>query len=242
MPIRDALRKAAGLFVEIDDKPGSATDDFFDSIDPSKSAAAAPKASPAPASEPASAPTMKTIEQIVKDAPGPNLDEIKVEPAKVQPTAPGGEVHFNEIYKQANLPPCPFTAEQALDMIAALPADLPIESKRATVRVTMGAMGQATGVNAETVVTDASRKLAALASYSDGLTKRTSDFVASTQLEISQLEAQITEKRNLIEDTKAMLDRAVKSCNAESDRLDDVLEFFSLDIGPSKLAQPGAKP
>lgn len=243
--MKDVLRRAAGLFVEIQDapevkpepkaEPAKATGPTFEELmaksDPKNiNLDALEKELKAPVGT-------KTVEQIVKDAPGPNLDEIKVEPEKINPTAPGGSVKFPEIYRQANLPTSTFTAEQALDMINALPAELPIDAKRQTVRVTMSAMGQATGVNAETVVTDASRKLAALASYADGLSRRTTDFVAATQLEISQLEAQISEKRRLIDETKLMLEKAVQSCDAESDRLDDVLEFFSLDIGPSKLAK-----
>lgn len=237
MPIRDTLRKAAGLFVELEPSAASepkASGQTFEELmakaDPSKInltddlKAAAEPATSAP----------KTVEQIVKEAPGPNLDQIKVEPEKVKPAAPGGDVNFGEIYRQANLPSAAFTAEQALDMISALPAELPLEAKRQTVKVTMAAMGQATGVNSETVVTDASRKLAALASYADGLSKRTSDYVAATQLEISQLEAKILEKRRTIDETKHLLERAVQQCDGESDRLDDVLEFFSLDIGPSK--------
>lgn len=241
MPIKDALRKAAGLFVEIEEpKPepapssGQSFEELIAKSDPKKIGLG--DATPPPV--PAETPKMKTVEQIVKETPGPKLDEIKVEPAPVAPSAPGGDVKFAEIYRQANLPNSPFSAEQALDMISALPADLPIDVKRQTVKITMGAMGQATGVNAESVVADASRKLAALNAYSDGLSRRTADFVAATQLEISQFENQIAEKRKLIEETKSMLDRAVKSCDAEGDRLDDVLEFFSLDIGPSKFANP----
>lgn len=236
MAIRDALKKAAGLFVEIEETPAAPEKSglsFEELIEKS-----APKEEPKPAATPKPA-EVKTIEQIVKDAPGPNLDEIKVEAhASPRPTAPGGDVDFHEIYTNAKLPACPFTAEQALDMIQALPADLPLDAKRATVRVTMSAMGQATGVSAESVVTDASRKLAALASYADGLMRRTNDFVAASQIEISQLEEKIREHRRTIDETKSLLEKAVASCNRESDRLDDILEFFSLDIGPSKFANP----
>ena len=77
----------------------------------------------------------------------------------------------------------------------------------------MSAMGQATGVSAESVVTDASRKLAALASYADGLMKRTNDFVAATQLDIAQLEQKIREQRQTIDETKMLLEKAVTACN-----------------------------
>jgi len=249
MPIKDALRKAAGLFVEIEapvkstsssdaaPSTGLSFEELMAKSDPKNLGFADPEPGTAAPASPASAANVKTVEEIVKQTPGPNLDEIKVE-APQPPAAPGGAVNFPEIYRQAKLPTSAFTAEQALDMISALPAELPIEAKRQTVKITMGAMGQATGVNAESVVADASRKLAALNSYADDLNRRTADYVAATQLEISQLESKIAEKRKLIEETRGMLDRAVHACDAESDRLDDVLEFFSLDIGPSKFANP----
>ncbi|MEQ1821482.1 MAG: hypothetical protein ABL949_03140 [Fimbriimonadaceae bacterium] len=224
MSIKNTLRKAAGLFVEISDAPAS--DDF----DPNSLLD-----SPAPAPAPAS----KTVEQLVKETPGPNLSEIKVEPAKVQaPTvsAPGGAVKFAEIYAQANVPVASFTAEQALEMINSLPGDLPIEVRRKTISVTMETMGKATGVNVETVVADASRKLAALDSYADALSTKTADFVAVTNMQIAAMENEITEKRRLIDDTKRLLQVAVGACESEADRLDDILEFFSLDVAPSSLS------
>lgn len=38
-----------------------------------------------------------------------------------------------------------------------------------------------------------------------------------------------------------MLERALQSTNAESERLDDVIEFFTKDEGASKFA-PGSSP
>ncbi|MEQ1933467.1 MAG: hypothetical protein ABL962_06260, partial [Fimbriimonadaceae bacterium] len=151
-------------------------------------------------------------------------------------SAPGGNVKFSEIYAHANVPASSFSAEQALEMINSLPSDLPIEVRRKTINVTMETMGKATGVNVETVVTDASRKLAALASYSEALTTTTADFVAVTNMQVAAMENEIAEKRRLIEDTKKLLHVAVGACEAEADRLDDILEFFSLDVAPSKFA------
>jgi hypothetical protein len=203
MSIKNTLRKAAGLFVEIEDS-GPSRDFDSDSLLDSSNTTSTP------------APAPKTVEQVVKEAPGPNLEEIKVEQSRVHApavTAPGGNVKFSEIYAQANVPASTFTAEQALEMINSLPADLPIEIRRKTISVTMETMGKATGVNVETVIADASRKLAALASYSEALTTKTADFVAVTNMQV-----------------------AAGACEAEGNRLDDILEFFSLDVAPSKFA------
>ena len=81
-----------------------------------------------------------------------------------------------------------------------------------------------------------SRKLAALAAYNESFTKQAEDYSSKAEVEILTLEQQIADKRKAIEDAKAKQTAMYQSCVAESDRLDDVLEFFSLDVPPSKLA------
>ena len=177
----------------------------------------------------------KTAEQIVRDADGPNLEDIKVDVAKANA---GGPTNSAAIYSAAKLPPAPFAAEQMLDMLASLPAELPLDTKRQTVKVTLGALGKTMGATPETIVADASRKIAALAAYVEHLSKRTDGFVADGEREIATLQAQIEEKRKAIANARQELTRALQLCDAESDRLDDVLEFFSLDVPPSKYAAP----
>jgi hypothetical protein len=176
----------------------------------------------------------KTVEQIVRDADGPNLEDIKIDAARTG----GGPINAAAIYNAAKLPPTPFAAEQMLDMLASLPAELPLDTKRQTVKVTLGALGKTMGATPETIVADASRKIAALAAYVEHLSKRTDGFVADGERDIAALQAQVEEKRKSIANARQELTRASQLCNAESDRLDDVLEFFSLDVPPSKYAAP----
>ena len=51
----------------------------------------------------------KTVEQIVRDADGPNLDEIKV--ADTAPAASAGGIDCAAIYQAAKLPPAPFVTD-----------------------------------------------------------------------------------------------------------------------------------
>jgi erythromycin esterase-like protein len=97
-------------------------------------------------------------------------------------------------------------------------------------------MGKAIGANPETIVTDASRKLAALTAYVECLSRQAAETVAASELEIAALQAQIQEKRKATETAQQAHSQASRMCEAESDRLDDVLEFFSLDLPPSRLA------
>ena len=161
MRIDETLRRAAGLFVELPDPAPQQTKPWNVMDAP----VAAPRpAAPRPNTDPA--PTQKTVEQIVRDSPGPNLDEIKPAATLSGPIIDAaGAVNFSAIYSLAKLPSSPFSAEQVLELLSKLPAELPIEAKRATVKVTVEAMAQATGVTSDAIVADASRKLASLAAY-----------------------------------------------------------------------------
>lgn len=230
MRIGDTLKKAAGLFVEIPAEEGGGLGE--------------PSPMDIPTETPAAPVQRKTVEEIVRDADGPNLDEIKVAPTSTvaaQPINSDGVVDYNAIYGMANVPPSAFTAEQVLELLGSLPAELPLETKRQTVKVTLGAMTKSMGVTPESIVTDASRKLAALAAYAQSFTQQATEYVARSEAEIAQLQRQIEERHRLIAEAKARQQKVVDGCHHESDRLDDVLEFFSLDVPPSKYADP-AKP
>ena len=213
MSIKDTVRKAAGLLFE---------------FEPNPDAPSAPVVKP------------RTVEEILKDTPGPSLDEIKVPDQAEEPTAPvlsgDGKVNFDSIYKMAKLPDSPLTAEQVLELLASFPPDLPMETRRMTLKVTIGAMGKSTGASQESVVADTSRKLAALSAFHDSYGAQADKYCTLSQTEIQNLEAQIATKKSAMADAVAKKKMVTDACTAESDRLDDVLEFFSLDVSPSKLA------
>lgn len=210
---------------------------------PARQAAPIPHPAPAPALAPTPAPVAaRTVEQLVRDTPGPNLDEIKPTASTAAPVIDdAGVVSFSTIYKLANLPGSPFSAEQVLELLGKLPQELPIEAKRATVNVTVNAMAQATGVTTDAIVADASRKLAALAAYAKSYADQASQFITKADAEITALQAQIEQKKLMIDNAKQKQAQMVHACTEESDRLDEVLEFFSLDVHPSKYAETPAK-
>ncbi len=224
MPLNDALKKVSGLFFEADPEEA--------------------KAAPAHVDEPVAAPAprpTKSVEQIAREQPGPNLDEIKVAPTPSQPIErPDGSVDFDAIYASAGLPKSAFTAEQVLEILASLPAELPLAAKRATLKVTLQAMGSTLGVTPETVVADASRKLTALGAYAGSYTDQAASYVEKAEADIARMEGEIARRREKIQEVKARQVRMVEVCGKEADRLDDVLEFFSLDEGASKHAPPVA--
>lgn len=216
LDIAEKLRKAAGLFVEL---PHGDHKEF--------------SAEPDSGTESGT----RTVDQMVRASDGPNLDEITVAPIAAPAfVTSGGKADFAAIYRSAGLPTAPFSAEQMLDMLDSLPAELPLAMRRQTVKVTLGALGKTTGTTSDSIVADASRKLAALAAYAGNLGQQTKTQTAAAETEIAALEAQIADKRRAVAEAQATLTDAVQRCTTESDHLDDVLEFFSLDIPPSRHA------
>jgi hypothetical protein len=234
MRIGDTLKKARDLFVEVDDDSAATLNDkpwnVMDATEPEKPATGPVTASPA-----VSLPkTTKTVDQIVRESPGPNLDDIKPAATPQQPViSQDGRVNFPAIYGLANLPTSPFTAEQVLEVLNSLPAELPLESKRATLKVTLDAMGKALGVTPESIVADASRKLAALSAYAHSYSDQAGQYMEKCKQEIARLEGEIEARKKGIEDATSKQATMTESCTAESDRLHEVLQFFSVSIPPS---------
>ncbi len=228
MSLRESLRKAASLIVEL--PPEAPREEVVDSTSDAHLDDLL-----AELENKAAGPT-RTVEEIVRDAEGPNLDQIQVDAGAAPELTADGSVDFEAIYRQASLPTTPFSAEQFLEMLASLPQELPLDTKRSTVKVSLNALGRTTGTTPDTIVADASRKLAALASYLDSLGALTKAQVATAEQEIADLQARIEDRRKAMQASQQLLFETTQRCTAETDRLDDVLEFFSLDVPPSKYA------
>ena len=251
MDLRSTLRKAAGLLVELPPEeeeaatmaepshnaPASGKSDSTDKMwaeleQAAKKTPSGGSAIPMPNGVPS-----RTIEQIVRESQGPNLDQIKLSPETLPPATGGGEsLDFAAIYASASLPQVPFSSEQVIEMLAALPSSLPLEVKRQMMTVSINAMGKAIGATPESIVADASRKLAALAAYADHLSQLTSEYTGAAEQKIADLQTQIEQIRLQVGAAQERQLRENTACATESHRLDDVLEFFSLDVPPSKHA------
>jgi hypothetical protein len=251
MSLRDALRKAAGLVIEFPpDEEASAsqnaastsstsTDKMWDDLEQSMKPAAQnvePSLDTSAVGAPPAPPT-RTVEQIVRDAAGPNLDQISVTGEDLPDVfGPDGTPHFAPIYTRAGLPPVSYSAEQMLEMITSLPAELALATRRQTVNAMLKGMGAALGASPETIVADASRKLAALAAYDDCTTRRGDEHVRICRQEIQSFEAQITDRRQSIEAEQARQAKITQACTDQAGQLHQVLEFFSTEA--QKQSQP----
>ena len=251
MSLRNTLRKAAGLLVELPPEQeetaspaqsgaggaGASTDQMWAELEKASQKPQSAQTAPTPNVPFAAPPPARTVEQIVRDEQGPNLDQIQVTSHAIHPDAHlGGTLDFNSIYQAANLPTAPFSAEQVLAMFGELPAELPMQTKRQMMQVSVNAMGKAIGASPETIVADASRKLAALAAYTEHLTQTTQEYTELSAQKIAGLEAEIDKIRLAVANAQQRQFRETQLCTEESHRLDDVLEFFSLDVPPSKYA------
>ena len=233
MSFKNVLRKSMEMFVEMpEEQPDYSS--LKSSIDPGPISTPKPVQTPVPT--PVQTQTL-SVKQIVESTPGPNLDEITLteEQAK-EGLAPGGIPNFEKVYSNASLPKATFGAEQALEVIASLPAELPLSVKRTTVHATLAAMGKAMGVDTDSVIADASRKMAALGAFEDSLNFQSKRYIESKTAEIQVHEAKIAELKAKIDESTKSLQTALALCATENDKLDDVLEFFTLDIGASKNA------
>ncbi len=235
MDLRGTLRRAAGLLIELPDEPEMPEQEREDTPQRREAMSEVKRVvETMQVNKPGT--QTKTVEQIVRDSDGPNLDEIKAAPTASPILNSDGTVNYSSIYQAAKLPSVPFTAEQVLAMVNGLPQELPLEMKRQMVKVSITAMGSSLGATPENIVADTSRKLAALTAYTEYLTQQTTELTTLAEREIQNLQEQIAIKQKLIESAQNRQEGVVKSCTAESDRLDDILEFFSLDVPPSKYA------
>ena len=187
-------------------------------------------------------PRPKSVADIARETDGPDLDKVQVDGAAVPATSADKPLDFPAIYRAAKLPEAEVGAEKILEMLASLPQELPLETKRATVKAMLSTFAKTTGATPETLVADASRKLAALQSFSTFMEKKTTDTITAGEAAINDLQAQIEAKRTELLQARTELARVQQSCESEAHRLDDVLEFFSLDQGASKYAPGTATP
>ena len=185
----------------------------------------------------------RTVAQLVQQSDGPNLDQIQIN--EVPPDAMGdgsgqGTLDFGAIYAAAKLPSTQFGADEMLGVLGSIPSDVPLQTKRVTVKAVLGGMASM-GASPENIVADASRKLAALEAFHGFMERKTGETIETSQREIAELEAQIEARRQAVQNARGELARVTQGCEAQAERLDEVLEFFSLDEGASRHASDGDK-
>ena len=230
MSLRDTMRKAASLIVEL---PPEETELNLKSNDIDLDSWPDTDLPP-DAQLPGAVAASQTVAQLVQKADGPNLDEIEI---AQMPAAIAGEnaLDFAAIYAAAKLPPTQFGADEMRNVLRSMPADVPLPTKRVTVKAVLNGMANM-GASPENIVADASRKLAALQAFEGFMERKTGETLESGASEIAQLESQIEAHRQAMENAQNELARVTQECESEASKLGEVLEFFSLDENGSAAA------
>lgn len=166
------------------------------------------------------------LNELLAELEGKPVAAAPVERETAPLPLPEGPVEFAAIYQSAGLPAVSFTAEQTLELLASLPPELPLETRRQTVRVSLDTLGRTLGATPETIAADAARKVAALRHYTEQLAAQTEAQLARAQEEIEALEAQILKKRGEMEAAQVRLAATTRHCRAEAERLAEVQAFF----------------
>jgi hypothetical protein len=169
----------------------------------------------------------KTADQLVQKFPGANLSDINV-PADAVDVSKNAPMDFKAVYKAAGIVETQFGAEDFLGMIKELPAELPLSLRRQTVNVSLTALGKTTGTSAEGIVADATSKITALNTFIQNLEKRTLESNQKEIDEIAELEKQIEDKKSTIVKNNTAFESAQRQCQAEGERIDDIIEFFQV--------------
>lgn len=239
MSLRDAMRKAASLIVELPPEETQlnlrSSDVDLDEWPDTDLPANARLPGVAPSGDVAASQTgQQTVAQLVQKADGPDLDQIEItrEPANV---IQENSLDFAAIYVAAKLPETQFGATEMLNVLHSIPSEVPLQTKRVTVKAVLGGMASM-GASPENIVADASRKLAALEAFHGFMERKTNETIETSQSQIADLEAQIEARRQAIQNARGELARVTQGCESEADKLDEVLEFFSLDEGASSHA------
>ena len=237
MSLRDTLRKAASLIVELPPEPTAmnlrSSDLDLDDLPDTDLPLEARLSGSASSGDTAAS---QTVAQLVRRADGPNLDQIEI---TEEPANAIGEkaLDFVAIYAAAKLPETQFGADEMLGVLRSIPGEVPLQTKRVTVKAVLGGMA-GMGASPENIMADASRKLAALEAFHGFMERKTGETIESSQSAIADLEAQIEARRQAIQNARGELARVTQGCESEADKLDEVLEFFSLDEGASSHAAP----
>jgi hypothetical protein len=134
------------------------------------------------------------------------------------------------IYQWADVPVISFNAEQLLEFVAALPADLPLHSKRRMLHVTLEALSKNIPIQPDDVINDASRKIIALKDYADERIRLSSERADALRKEIAQFRTWLEERQRELKEIEDLEQQVTQQCTAGVAELEQVIYFFESDV------------
>jgi hypothetical protein len=168
------------------------------------------------------------------DAPAAAPEPEPVLPRLLDAVNAEGDIDFERVYLHQGLKSAPFTAEQAMNMLTALPRDLPLRFKRVTVRATLDAIGAVVGATPKDIVADAVAKRERLEAFAAGVEEESTAEVARLQEEIAALQA-------ALKDTQKKRDAARAGVQSRIDVMDQVTVFFDYEEDEAEAAAIAAE-
>ena len=149
------------------------------------------------------------------------------------PVDADGLINFEVLYTQAGVLTVPFTAEQALDMLSHMPAEVSEEARQQVINVTLAALGRSVGGTPEAIVADATRKQAALQKFRQTRGDQLVELTSTAEERIVDLQGEIAKSQAIIEKAKRQYQILSDACAAQETQMDKVVDFFSGTPGQS---------
>lgn len=150
--------------------------------------------------------------------------EEYVEEVEVKNTALDGLVE--NIYAENDLSDKSDSIFKVLEAIEALPAEMPVAQKVASVISIL----KISGLNEIDVTTDAETRLGVLRGALVHINNKYADEVAKTETEIAALEQTIAEKQQYIYETKITDEQSTKIINDEIGTIEGLVKFLGKEV------------
>lgn len=171
--------------------------------------------------------------------PFDNLKTTKLEPSPDPPVKPAEIVPPpdqmltpEEIYRRANIPLAPFTAEEVWEFLKDHPANADTASLTKDFARELARFNRRfnENVDAKSIARDAHHKQRALQAHIRSITTQGDGFIAEQETQIASLEKQIEQMRETIKKEKERRGQSIEKYNNESERFDTVLRFLDQDV------------
>ena len=140
--------------------------------------------------------------------------------------ASDGTPDFERLFQNADLAAVSCSADEAIKILADMPADLPMRVRRITARATVDRLSQSNPTALNDIISDASQKMVRVARLAERTGERAGVFQTAITTEIDALEAQIAERRASLATLEERQQSVQKACRARMAELNNVVLFF----------------
>ena len=152
-----------------------------------------------------------------------------------------GTIDTDAVYRYAQIPVVPLSAELLLQALSNLPKGIPVAARRSAIQVTVGSLTSAAGIAVESVVADARLRHTRLEQFRDALLSEYAqdeapicDAITAWEDEIAAKQAELAAMHADLAAVKAKRDAATRNC---ATLLGDLLEVVDC-LAPAAVTAP----